>query len=258
MTLRLEIRDWSPTNLQSLISHKSFAVKLFIVKLRLLPLCWLLLMVVACRRSPPASTPPSPRTPTQVATAVATTTAVYAPPSTATPTPMPTTIATAIPQPTPISQTPSPFTPDQSSEAFRGALWGLAALAPIGQTFVPAQDALDMVVLWVAVNGSQDAALQVAVHEGRLDGRILGRSLPIPLPAGFEGQMQFRFETPVPLQPGQVYTLELLPVGGEGTAVGWVQHAGWDDPYPKGSAIVQGQSQPNADLWFEEGLEIRD
>lgn len=126
-------------------------------------------------------------------------------------------------------------------------------LAPIGQSFVPTQNMLDVVALWVKVNGAEEAVLQTAVHEGSLDGQVLGRSQPVAIPIGFEGAVRFGFETAVPLQPGQPYTLELLSDNGAGTAVGWVQHAGWDDPYPQGNAIVQGQAQSNIDLWFAEG-----
>ncbi|MBE2197730.1 MAG: hypothetical protein IAE79_03900 [Anaerolinea sp.] len=153
--------------------------------------------------------------------------------------------------PTPASGS---LTIDQQNNITEGGLWGVAELGPVGQTFTPAADSLDVVVLWVATGGLAPVTLQVVVREGGLDGRILGQSQPVDIPLDFADRVSFAFVTAVSLRPGQLHTLEVTRVSSAGNgAVGWVQHAGWDDPYPNGEAIVQGQPLPQADLWFQTG-----
>lgn len=174
-------------------------------------------------------------------------------------------LATQIPQsPQEVTSTPAvtavPFPTtaslaiDPQNSAYQGALWSVTALAPVGQTFVPTVSTLNVVALWVATGGPESVTLQVVVRQGGLDGPESGRSQPVNIPVAFADVAVFGFETAVSLQPGQLHTLEVLRVSAAGHgAVGWVQHAGWDDPYPQGQAVVQGQPARQADLWFQIG-----
>jgi hypothetical protein len=151
------------------------------------------------------------------------------------------------------------FTIDQENRRYHGALWSLSQLAPVGQEFRPERPSLGVVVLWTEGGGTQEPAeLRVNIREERIDGPILGSSEAVTLGPGFVGRALFLFDTAVPLTPGAIYALEIELVAGENRAVGWVQHAGWDDPYPAGSAISRGKAQPEVDLWFQIGGEGKD
>lgn len=177
------------------------------------------------------------------------------PPAPVTQIPQPPQEGTRTPAATAIARTAtSSLTIDQQNSAHQGALWGVTALAPVGQTFIPTAATLNGVALWVAAGGSEPVTLQVVVRQGGPAGPMLGRSQPVSIPADFEDAVIFGFATAVPLQPGQPHTLEIVRVSAAGNgAVGWVQHAGWDDPYPQGEAIVRGQPLSLTDLWFQLG-----
>ena len=122
----------------------------------------------------------------------------------------------------------------------------------MGQEFRPERPSLELVVLWTQNGGAQEAVqLRVNIHEEHMDGPLLGSSEILTLYPGFEGETLFMFETAVSLTPGAVYVLEIELVSGENWAVGWIQHAGWDDLYVAVSAISQGVVQPDVDLWFQ-------
>ncbi len=223
---------------------------------------WLLcslLLLQACRdpAPTPTATAPTPPPPTLQPTAVS----IPTPSTPASQVPQPavepaaTLPATAVPESTTVPlPSPTTFIIDQQNITTSGALWGVAELSPIGQTFVPTADMLSVVALWVSTGGPEPVTLQVVMHQGGLDGPVLGRSQPAEIPLDFEDVVSFTFATAVSLQPGQPHTLEIARVsaGGNG-AVGWMQHAGWDDPYDQGEAIVQGQFLPFTDLWFQTG-----
>lgn len=211
-----------------------------------------LVLLLACRDAGP--TPPAPVT--APPTAVPATSAMTVPPTAVMPTPSPPPpTATAVPPVTAVAtSTTRAMTVDQQNVTTAGALWGVAELAPVGQSFVPAAAALDVVSLWVATGGPVPVTLQVVVYADGLAGPVLGRSQPVAIPLDFADVVRFSFATAVPLQPGQPHTLEVVRVGATGNgAVGWTQHANWNDPYPQGDAIVQGQPLPQADLWFQLG-----
>lgn len=225
------------------------------------------LFVLACRvvdvtpTLPPATPTPAPpvASATQI-TAVAPSATIPVAETAIAETAVSATAVSPAPEPAPPPGTPTPLfgslTIDQQNHVADGGLWGVTELSPVGQTFVPTADSLQTVTLWVATGGVTPVTLQVVVYAGGLDGRILGRSQPVDIPLDFAAAVHFWFATAVALQPGQLHTLEIARVGDRGNgAVGWVQHGGWNDPYPQGEAIVQGQPLPSADLWFSVGLQ---
>ena len=219
-----------------------------------------LVLLLACRDAGP--TPPAPVT--AAPTAVSATSTLAAPPTTPAPTPAlsepispspPPPEITAVPPATAVATPASlAMTVDQQNVTSEGGLWGVAELAPVGQSFVPAATSLDVVSLWVATGGPAPVTLQVVVYAGGLDGSVLGRSQPVDIPLDYADVVSFSFATAVSLQPGRPHALAVVRVSETGNgAVGWAQHANWNDPYPQGEAILQGQPLPQADLWFQLG-----
>jgi hypothetical protein len=58
------------------------------------------------------------------------------------------------------------------------------------------------------------------IHAGTITGQILGESLPVSLPGGFEGITEFTFPGIVPLQPGGLFVIEAVVLSGDEWAVG--------------------------------------
>jgi len=146
---------------------------------------------------------------------------------------------------------------DQQNQVALSASWSVMYLAPIGQEFVPANDSLDSVELFVSNLDpfSPDAAdLVVNLRQGDILGSVVGTSLPVSIPFNASGVARFDFPAPVGLVPGNHYVLEIVIAAGTGNvAVG----GGWAASYAPGRVILQGVPVPstdNSDLWFREGI----
>jgi len=154
----------------------------------------------------------------------------------------------------------SQMNPDQENLVVISAGWSAVYLAPIGQEFVPDRRSLDAVELLLANSDTTSpfaADTEVNIREGSILGPVLGSSLPVSLPFGSWGVVQFDFPSSVHLVPGRTYVIDLVvsPGGGNVGVSG-----GWINSYPKGRVIIHGEPCPptdNSDLWFREGTHRR-
>jgi hypothetical protein len=136
--------------------------------------------------------------------------------------------------------------------------WTIILFQPMGQTFVPTFDSMNVVIL----NLQDDAPFfgggpwAVEVHQG-LDGALLGTSQAVSLPAGFgDGNaaglpVEFDFASSIPLTPGSTYSLEPIRIDGSSFNL----MATVADGYPPGFLFLKG-SQQSGDAIFAEGLSI--
>jgi len=145
---------------------------------------------------------------------------------------------------------------DQQNQVPLDASWSAMYLAPMGQEFVPNNDSLDSVELFVAnmdASSPDDADLVINLRQGDILGPVLGTSLPVNIPYSASGVARFSFPSQVEMVPGNHYVIEIVIAAGTGNiAVG----GGWSSTYAPGRVIVQGVPVPstdNSDLWFREG-----
>ncbi len=144
------------------------------------------------------------------------------------------------------------FVVDQSCETQNGGL-NIMYAAPYGFGFYPETTSIEFIQLRTTDCSAygQDAELVAHVHEGDIYGSILGTSGVIGLPAGhyYDYGACLQFDPPVALEPGSLYSIELVvPTG--------VVCAGRNPNYnncPDSYEIFRGGPQPNGDVWFLEG-----
>ena len=146
---------------------------------------------------------------------------------------------------------------DQQNQVPLNSCWSVVHLAPLGQEFVPSNDSLDFVELYVPNmdQGSPVAAdVVINLRQGDILGPVVGTSLPVSIPFNATGVARFDFPSQVQMVPGNHYVMEIVIVAGTGNiAVG----GGWIDSYAPGRLILQGvavTSTDNSDLWFREGI----
>lgn len=171
----------------------------------------------------------------------------------------------------PNSAAAHPYTIDQHQE-LDDVSWSVGINSPVGQEFVPSFTSLDVVELLTRdsiFGGGTGTALSVTVRAGSITGTVLGASLPVLLPAGFDGWTHFDFPTPVALVPGNVYVMEIgLTPGTEWTLAGSDSNAylpgclilngslacGYDAAFREGPAAVEEVPEPSAMLILSGGL----
>ena len=127
----------------------------------------------------------------------------------------------------------------------------LLGFAPMGQQFVPGFDRVDVIELVIRQYDSQANIPTLAVHvrSDSMTGPILGTTEPVTPPSGHSGPLMFEFAESVPLIPGNLYVMELVPLQ---WGYGWyLTHTHAD--YPHGHSFIWGNPSPNMDLWFREG-----
>jgi len=146
---------------------------------------------------------------------------------------------------------------DQQNQVPLDACWSAMHLAPLGQEFVPNNDSLDFVELYVANEdlGSPAAAdVVINIRQGDILGPVVGTSLPLNVPFQAEGIARFDFPSQVQMVPGNHYVMELVIVAGAGNVA---VAGGWTTSYAPGRLIIQGVPVPStdtSDLWFREGI----
>ena len=147
-----------------------------------------------------------------------------------------------------------PFAVDQESLPLIRTRWSLVYLAPVGQEFTPTKTTLDAVELIIAntdVASPFPADILVRVHRSSIDGPVVGTSLTVTLPFGSDGVQHFDFPLAVPLIPGQLFVMEVVPSGQGNPGIA----GGSDPPYSGGRVITLGNPGQD-DLWFREGTAI--
>jgi hypothetical protein len=137
---------------------------------------------------------------------------------------------------------------------------------PFGQSFTPGLAAVDFVQLRLGeFDPGTGGTFQVRIREGgAAAGAILGTSAALSLPIGFGsfaddfgygfpfgGSLaQFDFATPVALNPGALYSIELVELTGDSFQMYGTQPGG----YPGGTAIT-GTPLSSVDFFFREGIQ---
>lgn len=145
------------------------------------------------------------------------------------------------------------YTIDQSFEPEIWGEWSIALLAPVGQEFVPALAALNVVEMWIGhgTTGTEPPTEVIArIRAGSVAGEVLGTSAPVEVLDGHFAPVRFDFATPIATTPGETYVVELVVGAGGGNPMAC--GANYID-YAPGRAILGGN--PSAgDLWFRTGV----
>ncbi|MFO0964416.1 MAG: PEP-CTERM sorting domain-containing protein [Gemmataceae bacterium] len=132
---------------------------------------------------------------------------------------------------------------------------GLAARK--GQSFTPTLPGVDAVEIYLDGNGIADGVQEqflVNIRNTDLSGAILGTSSVTTLPDAFGGGLvHFDFPAVVPLTPGNVYAIELVPVT-LGVSNVFTVRLGLSNPYPGGTYFTSPGNPVTADAVFREGL----
>jgi hypothetical protein len=134
--------------------------------------------------------------------------------------------------------------------------WTIPLFQPMGQTFAPSLNSLNVVILNLQDPNHRGGPWGVEVHQG-LDGALLGTSQAVSLPADFGSghiaglPIEFDFATPVTLTPGLTYSLEPIRFGAGAFNLISTEADGYDG----GSLFLKDSIQPG-DAIFSEGLNI--
>jgi hypothetical protein len=130
--------------------------------------------------------------------------------------------------------------------------------APFGFDFVPETSSIEFIELRTedCSGVGADAELVAHVHEGPIDGPVLGTSEVRFLPAGhgFSDLTCLRFVSPVTLESGTLYSIELVVLTGAVCAGDLPGNPYGSDPCPDSRRIFAGTpSTTGAEVWFREG-----
>lgn len=128
--------------------------------------------------------------------------------------------------------------------------WHNLSYYTFAQEFRPSFSSMDAVE--VVIHTNEGAILQADIHEGSVDGSLVGISEQLYLPPGFTDIAHFIFTSPVPLVPGSSYIIELRLVEGSADIASSFEAGG----YPEGYMFIDGICTPtdNSDIIFRTGL----
>jgi archaellum component FlaF (FlaF/FlaG flagellin family) len=118
------------------------------------------------------------------------------------------------------------------------------------QEFRPSFSSMDTVGLAIYTN--EGATLQVNIREAAVDGPIVGMSEELYLFPASTGMADFIFTSPVPLVPGNSYTMDLRLLDGSASIASSFEGGG----YTAGYMFIDGINTPtdNSDIIFRTGL----
>lgn len=138
---------------------------------------------------------------------------------------------------------------DQRNDGFTPVLFqSVSNFSPIGQEFTPTFSKLNFVDLFTEGFFPPTTGLFVNIRAGTISGPILGTSQTVPTASLF-GETDFLFPAEVPLIPGDLYVIEVVTVDG----LNWGLGSSGVPTYSKGNEILNGEPNPQNDLWFREG-----
>jgi len=142
------------------------------------------------------------------------------------------------------------FIYDQQSTNITEGSAGISGGQPIGESFTPSLSSVGFVTLFLFdfENLNSGATVFINLRSSSITGPVLGSSMPVFMPFGFNGISNFSFSTPVTVQPGTTYYLQ--PFIQSGDEMGWVATGG----YAGGSEFDQGVALTGKNLWFQEGV----
>lgn len=143
---------------------------------------------------------------------------------------------------------------DQENLAEWDGAWSISGLAPVGQTFIPTFQQMNVVVLDLGQDiGSPDsAAFAVRLWADSIGGTLLGVSDTVLLRVQSRAHVRFDIRPPAPLVPGVKTTLEVFRAWGTGNLMAYGNFLGFDDVR---EAILGGQRRANTCLWFRTGYD---
>jgi hypothetical protein len=155
-----------------------------------------------------------------------------------------------------LPQARAEFIIDQSQNSF-DVLFNLRFSGTTGQAFTPALQSLDVVeVLFDGPGGTFASNIpgefSVSIHRGGVTGVIVATSFSVTLLTGiFREVVRFEFPISVSLVPSDIYTIEINRLSDPDLPffIGAIRA----DAYAGGTAIIDGQSQADLDLFFREG-----
>jgi hypothetical protein len=132
---------------------------------------------------------------------------------------------------------------------------------PAGQSFVPRLGALDFFDYYTADFLRTDAfggQLSVDIRQGTINGPIVGRSMEVFLPNGFEGPTRFTFSQQVQLVPGTPYVAQIHSLSPFTSWVLGINGKAAIADYPDGTLITPtpAMNPTGFDAWFQEGIVI--
>ena len=130
----------------------------------------------------------------------------------------------------------------------------ISAFQP-AQSFTPTLSSIAFIRLAVSDNFSGDTmngVLYVNLRQNSITGPILAASVPVTLPPGFGGPVNFFFSTPVTLTPGATYFFDPQIQSG---ALSWGITGSRLFTYAGGTAYSQGVPV-SGDWWFREGIVV--
>jgi len=110
--------------------------------------------------------------------------------------------------------------------------------ASVGQEFIPTELSLNAVDVAVVAANPRPGLGQVRIREDTITGTILASSAPVWLYGSLITYVRFTFGPDVPVQPGQRYVIELVPMGH--TLATHARFADVGDSYPNGRMITDG------------------
>ena len=124
----------------------------------------------------------------------------------------------------------------------------------VGQEFVPTLPTLDSVELQMNTQTAIHGSAFVRIRTGSIGGSALATSATEQITnLGTPVQLyHFDFAAPVVLNPGTLHVIEV--VHDSGGSLGVFATGFGNDLYAGGSAIFEGNRQPDTDLWFREGI----
>jgi hypothetical protein len=122
----------------------------------------------------------------------------------------------------------------------------ISSLRQGAQSFTPALSGIDFASFWFLTGGSD---FHVNIRSESVTGPVLGTTSD--LVGAAPGPLTFFFPNTIPLSPGTVYYLELVPAARSGT----LSYGSDPQFYAGGTGYVDGQPGPaNTDFWFREGI----
>ena len=151
---------------------------------------------------------------------------------------------------------------DQANTPIPNLFINIFDFRPVGQSFTPTFDALNVVELLMedascSGVGAQGGSVLVRIHAGgTVVGPVVGTSSPRQFPNCFNDVLRFEFGALVPLVPGALHFLETVYVSGDTATVGIFTGL---STYAGGQLLFTGLFPlpgGEKDLWFREGLEV--
>jgi hypothetical protein len=135
---------------------------------------------------------------------------------------------------------------DQSNDGASWANTGIDYHEPIGQEFIPSMSPLVGVDVRLAILNPTygDANITVNIREDTIDGAIVATTSQL-IADDFSGWNYFEFPSPVSIDTGETYVLELVS---DTITHGWYYN--YPNPYTAGRAIYEGTANENQDLLF--------